>query len=55
MEAIVVFKVYLILHSVWSNQWGAAQSIALTDRLYRQIGQLQVEVDWLKKKTGQSD
>jgi transposase-like protein len=23
------------------------------DRLYRQIGKLQVEVDWLKKKTGQ--
>jgi len=22
----------------------------LTDRLYRQIGQLQVELDWLKKK-----
>lgn len=22
------------------------------DRLYRQIGKLQVEVDWLKKKTG---
>ena len=24
----------------------------LKDRLYRQIGQLQVELDWLKKKTG---
>ena len=24
----------------------------LTDRLYRQIGQLQVELDWLKKKLG---
>jgi len=24
----------------------------LTDRLYRQIGQLQVELDWLKKKSG---
>ena len=23
----------------------------LTDRLYRQIGQLQVELDWLKKKS----
>lgn len=31
------------------------QGIALTDRLYRQIGQLQVEVDWLKKKTGLSN
>ena len=25
------------------------------DRLYRQIGKLQVEVDWLKKKTGHLD
>lgn len=25
---------------------------ALQDRLYQQIGQLQVELDWLKKKTG---
>mgnify|MGYP001160325792 CR=1 FL=1 len=24
----------------------------LKDRLYRQIGQLQVELDWLKKKVG---
>lgn len=28
---------------------------ALKDRLYRQIGQLQVELDWLKKKVGQDD
>ncbi len=27
----------------------------LTDRLYRQIGQLQVELDWLKKKVGLDD
>jgi putative transposase len=27
----------------------------LQDRLYQQIGQLQVELDWLKKKTGISD
>lgn len=25
---------------------------ALTDELYRQIGQLKVEMDWLQKKTG---
>ncbi len=25
---------------------------ALVDELYRQIGQLKVEVDWLKKKSG---
>ncbi len=28
---------------------------ALKDRLYRQIGQLQVELDWLKKKIGHDD
>ena len=28
---------------------------ALTDRLYKRIGQLEVELDWLKKKTGQCD
>jgi len=27
----------------------------LRDRLYRQIGQLKVELDWLKKKVGHSD
>jgi len=27
----------------------------LKDRLYRQIGQLKVELDWLKKKVGESD
>ena len=27
----------------------------LKDRLYRQIGRLQVEADWLKKKVGESD
>ena len=26
----------------------------LKDRLYRQIGQLKVELDWLKKKVGES-
>jgi len=25
------------------------------DRLYRKVGQLQIEVDWLKKKTGLLD
>jgi transposase-like protein len=28
---------------------------ALTDRLYKRIGQLEVELDWLKKKTGLGD
>jgi transposase-like protein len=28
------------------------QREALTDRLYQQIGQLKVELDWLKKKSG---
>ena len=30
----------------------AAAHEAERDRLYQQIGRLQVEVDWLKKKTG---
>jgi transposase len=30
----------------------AAEYEAERDRLYQQIGRLQVEVDWLKKKTG---
>ena len=28
------------------------QEAALKDRLFQQIGQLQVELEWLKKKTG---
>ena len=28
---------------------------ALRDRLYQQIGQLKVELDWLKKKSGMVD
>ena len=28
------------------------QQQALTDRLYQQIGQLKVELDWLKEKSG---
>ena len=30
----------------------AVKREAKEDRLYQQIGKLQVEVDWLKKKTG---
>jgi transposase len=33
----------------------AAQQEAEQDRLYQQIGKLQVEVNWLKKKTGHLD
>lgn len=33
----------------------ATQREAERDRLYQQIGKLQVEVDWLKKKTGYLD
>jgi len=33
----------------------AAQREAEQDRLYQQIGKLQMEVDWLKKKTGHLD
>jgi transposase len=34
------------------RQRQAEELEAEKDRLYRQIGKLQVEVDWLKKKTG---
>jgi len=33
----------------------AAQQEELTSRLYQQIGQLKVELDWLKKKSGIHD
>jgi transposase-like protein len=33
----------------------AAQQEELTRRLYQQIGQLKVELDWLKKKSGIHD
>ena len=33
---------------------GTVTDNGLQDRLYQQIGQLQVELDWLKKKTGHS-
>lgn len=33
----------------------AAAAEVERDRLYRKVGQLQVEVDWLKKKTGHLD
>jgi len=45
------------LPDVFSRGGGrdAKREEKLKDRLYRQIGQLQVEVDWLKKKVGDSD
>lgn len=33
----------------------AVQQEELTNRLYQQIGQLKVELDWVKKKSGFSD
>ena len=40
------------LPSVFSNKWGTRmkEDEKLIERLYQQIGQLKVEVDWLKKK-----
>ena len=32
---------------------GSEDQAALVDELYRQIGQLKVELDWLKKKSGE--
>ena len=34
------------------NGRAAREQENLTDRLYQQIGQLKVELDWLKKKSG---
>jgi putative transposase len=33
----------------------AGRQQELTDRLYQQIGQLKVELDWVKKKSGLAD
>jgi len=45
------------LPDIFSNRRARSQAgeEALRDRLYQQIGQLKVELDWLKKKTGFSD
>jgi putative transposase len=34
-----------------SSRRSDAPDTALTDKLYQQIGQLQVELEWLKKKS----
>ena len=35
------------------NAYNKKREEKLKDRLYRQIGQLKVELDWLKKKVGE--
>ena len=42
------------LPQIFSNRRDKRQQDqeALTDQLYQQIGQLKVELDWLKKKSG---
>ena len=44
------------LMDIFSNQRGrqAAHELAERERLYSQIGRLQVELNWLKKKSGLS-
>ncbi len=37
------------------RQRGDPEKEGLVDRLYQQIGQLKVELDWLKKKVGDAD
>jgi transposase-like protein len=37
------------------NKHGSGEDEKLKERLYQQIGQLQVELDWLKKKAGFND
>ena len=46
-----------VLPEVFSRRRGEEEKRRqeLTDRLYRQIGRLQVELDWLKKKVGMDD
>jgi len=36
---------------VWYSFWGAGQDEELLAELYRKIGQLNVELEWLKKKS----
>ncbi len=42
------------LPEVFANHRGRSsdEDAALKDRLYQQIGRLQVELEWLKKRTG---
>jgi len=46
-----------VLPGVFSREsaYNKKREEKLRDRLYRQIGQLKVELDWLKKKVGHSD
>lgn len=37
------------------RQHGPSQDEGLVSRLYQEIGQLKVELDWLKKKSGIAD
>jgi len=47
-------RLFAEIPNIFSNkqQKGKQDSEALQDELYRQIGQLKVELDWLKKKSG---
>jgi putative transposase len=53
---IAIWKKHLLenLPIIFENPRGPKieSNTELTDQLYRQIGKLQVEVDWLKKKYG---
>ena len=40
-----------IINGFKDNTKGVMQDQELTDELYRQIGQLKVELEWLKKKS----
>jgi len=47
-------RLFAEIPDIFSNkqQKSKQDSEALQDELYRQIGQLKVELDWLKKKSG---
>ena len=44
--------IQLLLLFINEKNKDAEQKEFERDRLYKKVGQLQIEVDWLKKKTG---
>ena len=52
-DAIILSNIQQIHHLKTSIEKDQAEKKEFErDRLYKKVGQLQIEVDWLKKKTG---